>query len=500
MKKFTCVILITAFVILALAGCGATGELEAQQSEEETVSAEPTAEATLARDVVPDGISEGQKIALIGVARSTSDEEYISQVFAGAKREGEAFGFEIVTFIATNGKEDLAQTIIENCDEAGFAGYIVSEDTAAFTGDLLGGAQGKGVKLVGFDSLSNRTSDGSSNLPPEGAPVVSISENLLAKAALEDMVVTLGKPNAQVIRVAVSGESAETAAAYQELEDSGSITTLEVINDREMAPVATDPPAEESDQPEESESAEQPGEEGGMTTQSSESSSPEASESPVPGESESVEPQETESASPTPAVEMEEVDVDVAKRVLEFLPTYKTGNLDAVWCPNTVKAAEIVQILKDAGRTEVKVFSTGISTQVINLMRANPGTWVSTAAASPDTVGVVCMRMMAMQLGGEEVQAQFELSGSVIKASVLQEETTMNKLSDVVPDFYGAPLTEEFLNEPWMDVLRAKYAPPEESAQPSDEQADDEEAGPEDSEAAPEESEPEESPSDEESE
>ena len=147
----------------------------------------------------------------------------------------------------------------------------------------------------------------------------------------------------------------------------------------------------------------------------------------------------------------QDVQGDIAAKVGAVLAKYPEGTVDAIWGSWDEMAKGAYTALKDAGRTDITLISIDISNQDMNLMREEGSVWASTAAVDPGLIGIVNMRLLAMQLAGEETPDNYDLEARLVKGSDLLEETNMLNLGDVIP---GWGQSDAF-NQPWMDALRS---------------------------------------------
>jgi simple sugar transport system substrate-binding protein len=147
----------------------------------------------------------------------------------------------------------------------------------------------------------------------------------------------------------------------------------------------------------------------------------------------------------------QDVQGDIAAKVGAVLAKYPEGTVDAIWGSWDEMAKGAYTALKDAGRTDITLISIDISNQDMNLMREEGSVWVSTAAVDPGLIGIVDMRLLAMQLAGEETPDNYDLEARLVKGSDLLPETNMLNLGDVVPGWGES----DAFNQPWMDALRA---------------------------------------------
>lgn len=149
----------------------------------------------------------------------------------------------------------------------------------------------------------------------------------------------------------------------------------------------------------------------------------------------------------------QDVQGDISTKISALLAKYPEGTVDAIWGSWDEMAKGAYTALKDAGRTDVKLISIDVSNQDMNLMREPGSVWLSTAAVDPGLIGIVDMRLLAMEFAGEETPANYDLEARLIKQSDLKPDTTMLTLKDVIE---GWGVSDAF-NQPWMDKLRAKF-------------------------------------------
>ena len=147
----------------------------------------------------------------------------------------------------------------------------------------------------------------------------------------------------------------------------------------------------------------------------------------------------------------QDVQGDIAAKVGAVLAKYPEGTVDAIWGSWDEMAKGAYTALKDAGRTDIALISIDVSNQDMNLMREEGSVWLSTAAVDPGLIGIVDMRLLAMQLAGEETPDNYDLEARLVRASDLLPETNMLNLGDVVEGWGES----DAFNQPWMDALRA---------------------------------------------
>lgn len=145
---------------------------------------------------------------------------------------------------------------------------------------------------------------------------------------------------------------------------------------------------------------------------------------------------------------------DMTTKTEAMLPTFKSGDVDAIWGCYDELAKGVLQAMNDAGRTDMPMYTIDISNDDIQLMTTNPEVWKSTAAVDPKLIGIVNMRLVALKLIGEETPDYFNLAAKNILTTQLVEGTTMDQLSAIV-EGWGDP------NEPesalYTDTIKDLY-------------------------------------------
>ena len=150
----------------------------------------------------------------------------------------------------------------------------------------------------------------------------------------------------------------------------------------------------------------------------------------------------------------QDVQGDIAAKVGAVLAKYPEGTVDAIWGSWDEMAKGAYTALKDAGRTDIMLISIDISNQDMNLMREEGSVWLSTAAVDPGLIGIVNMRLLAMQLAGEDTPDNYDLEARLVKATDLTADTNMLNLGDVVEGWGES----DAFNQAWMDALREMNA------------------------------------------
>lgn len=145
-----------------------------------------------------------------------------------------------------------------------------------------------------------------------------------------------------------------------------------------------------------------------------------------------------------------DVQGSVANSIAALLPKYPEGSIDAIWASWDDLAKGGYKALTEAGRTDIPIISIDVSNQDINFMRESPKLWRATAAADPNVIGRVCMRILGKKLKGEDTPEEYNFEPKLILAEQLKEDTSMDNLAQVIEGWN----TSDAFDEPWMEELR----------------------------------------------
>lgn len=207
MKKSVVSVLVIVLLIAGLlAGCGGS-----KPSSNEKIEG------------VPDGVQGGKKVAII---RNLPSDDHTKQFLDGARKEGEAFGFKVDTFLADN--DDVKfQELVAQAIQKDYDGLIISHGKAEYSYDMLKPAYDKGLKVVSFDTVIEK--DGKTL---EGITQTFQDDFKLAELSLDEIVALKDKGPVNVIKLWFGPgvpplDRRETI--YKQYEEQGKIKTLEVV-------------------------------------------------------------------------------------------------------------------------------------------------------------------------------------------------------------------------------------------------------------------------------
>ncbi|WP_020615086.1 sugar ABC transporter substrate-binding protein [Paenibacillus daejeonensis] len=149
-----------------------------------------------------------------------------------------------------------------------------------------------------------------------------------------------------------------------------------------------------------------------------------------------------------------DVSVQTQNAVAAMLTKHPEGEIDAIFATWDAFAIGAARALKEAGRTEIKIYGIDVSNADLQLMQEENSPWVATAAVDPMMIGQVNMRLLAKKMNGEETPAEYSLEATLIDVETLRqssEPVNMVNLADLIP---GWGVTDAF-EEDWMKERKA---------------------------------------------
>ncbi|MFS0728031.1 sugar ABC transporter substrate-binding protein [Paenibacillus sp. 1P07SE] len=144
-----------------------------------------------------------------------------------------------------------------------------------------------------------------------------------------------------------------------------------------------------------------------------------------------------------------DVSVQTQNAVAALLAKHKEGEIDAIFATWDAFAIGAARALKEAGRTEIKIYGIDVSNADLQIMQEENSPWVATAAVDPMMIGEVNMRLLAKKMAGEDTPAEYSLEATLIDIETLSQATepvNMVNLADLIP---GWGETDAF-EEDWM--------------------------------------------------
>lgn len=117
------------------------------------------------------------------------------------------------------------------------------------------------------------------------------------------------------------------------------------------------------------------------------------------------------------------------------LPKYAEGEVDAIWACYDAYARGAYVAMKEVGRTDIPMVSVDISNQDINYMIDGTDVWQACATVDFATIGQQGIRILAMKLMGDETEAVYDLSPSIVTYDQLDSDANVTNLGEYVEGY-----------------------------------------------------------------
>jgi len=141
---------------------------------------------------------------------------------------------------------------------------------------------------------------------------------------------------------------------------------------------------------------------------------------------------------------------EAVSAALSYIPR---DSIDAFWVPWNEFAAGVAGALDQAGRRDIKLFSTGISNETLRLMQRHREIWLASTTIDHKLAGTVTMRILAALLAGETLDDTFLFSPQLVRTADLNRAVNVENLSMMLPQWRdGEGLFDGFQ---WMSDLKA---------------------------------------------
>lgn len=147
--------------------------------------------------------------------------------------------------------------------------------------------------------------------------------------------------------------------------------------------------------------------------------------------------------------------VQTQNAVAAMLAKHPKGEIDAIYAAWDAFAIGAARAVKEAGRTEIKIYGIDVSNADLQAIQEKDSSWIDTAAVDPKLIGAVDIRILLKKIAGEETPKYYDLEASLISQDKLKNAGTavnMQNLSSIIP---GWGKTTSF-EEPWMSALSSK--------------------------------------------
>jgi simple sugar transport system substrate-binding protein len=238
MKKGLALLVVTT-ILATVVGCGKSESTSSGGSTEST-KGEVTTESTLeedSSDKKTDSSLAGKKVAVV---RNLANGDHTQQFLAGCVAEGEAFGFEVDTFV-TDGDDAKCQETVAQVISKDYDAIILSHGQLSYSYEALKPAIDKGMKVVTFDTMPFKDGDADGELL-EGVTSTAQDDYKLAELSLGYMMEEFEKNGGtypmKVLKTFMGPGIPpldRRNEIYTKLEEEGKIETVQVISPSDNA-------------------------------------------------------------------------------------------------------------------------------------------------------------------------------------------------------------------------------------------------------------------------
>jgi simple sugar transport system substrate-binding protein len=125
------------------------------------------------------------------------------------------------------------------------------------------------------------------------------------------------------------------------------------------------------------------------------------------------------------------------------LDSHPVGTINVVWATWDEFAKGAAQAIKDAGRTEIKLYGIDISDEDLKYLQDPNSPWIETVAVDPRSIAKVQLRLLVRAIKGEKIPERYSLTPWLVTKTMLPKDVkvTMDTLHKYLPDW---GVTEEF--------------------------------------------------------
>ncbi|OPJ64668.1 sugar ABC transporter substrate-binding protein [Clostridium oryzae] len=144
---------------------------------------------------------------------------------------------------------------------------------------------------------------------------------------------------------------------------------------------------------------------------------------------------------------------DTQAAVAAMLAKHPKGTIDAIFAPWDAFAIGAARALKEAKRTEIKIYGIDVSNADLQEIQQKDSPWVATAAVDPKLIGQVDLRILLKKIAGEKTPKYYDLSAALINKDRIENAGTKVNMENLSKILSGWGQSTAF-EEPWMGKLK----------------------------------------------
>lgn len=145
--------------------------------------------------------------------------------------------------------------------------------------------------------------------------------------------------------------------------------------------------------------------------------------------------------------------VETQNAVAAMLQKYPQGQLKAIFASWDAFAIGAAKAIREAGRTDVKVYGIDVSNSDLQEIQKSDSPWVATSACDPAEIGSIDIRLLLKKAAGETTPKYYVVNPTLITKDELQKygkPVNMQNLGEAVPGWGKSTAFEEA----WMNSLK----------------------------------------------
>jgi ABC-type sugar transport system, periplasmic component len=147
--------------------------------------------------------------------------------------------------------------------------------------------------------------------------------------------------------------------------------------------------------------------------------------------------------------------VQTQNAVAAMLAKHPKGEIDAIYASWDAFAIGATRAVKEAGRSEIKIYGIDSSNADLQAIQEKNSPWVETSAVDPKLIGSTDIKLLLKKIAGETTPTYYDLEANIINGDALRtagKPVNMQNLSEIIPGWGKSNAFEE----PWIKALKEK--------------------------------------------
>lgn len=145
--------------------------------------------------------------------------------------------------------------------------------------------------------------------------------------------------------------------------------------------------------------------------------------------------------------------VETQNAVAAILQRYPKGQLPAIFASWDAFAIGAAKAVREAGRTDVKIYGIDVSNADLQEMQQSDSAWVATSACDPAEIAAVDTRLLLKKIAGESTPRYYVVNPTLITKDQLVKYGKPVNMQNLNQAVQGWGISTAFV-EPWMSSLK----------------------------------------------